>query len=77
MTYNPKVNDYVKWNNHEGWVYFKCDEYLTIELGTTPKLHCEYTKNKLHQKNHILLVCYRYCWDELNYVRTRKSKYEE
>ena len=35
--YEPQVNDYVIWdkmgsaNNDEGWVYFKSDEYITIE----------------------------------------------
>jgi hypothetical protein len=29
--YTPKVNDYVKWKNLEGWVYFRDDEYITIE----------------------------------------------
>ena len=33
MTYTPKVNDYVNWKtkSQEGWVYFKCDDYITIE----------------------------------------------
>ena len=22
---------------HKGWVYFTCDEYITIEVGTKPK----------------------------------------
>ena len=21
--YDPQVNDYVKWNGHEGWVYYR------------------------------------------------------
>jgi hypothetical protein len=31
-TYEPQVNDFVKWNKGvEGWVYFKCEDYITIE----------------------------------------------
>ena len=31
--YDPKVNDYVVWDkglsgSDEGWVYFKCEEYI-------------------------------------------------
>ena len=38
----PKVNDYVIWDkgeygSDEGWVYFCCDEYITIETGVRPK----------------------------------------
>ena len=28
--YVPKLDDYVKWKDHEGWVYFQCSEYITI-----------------------------------------------
>ena len=31
--YTPIVDDYVKWKDIEGWVYYKGDEYLTIEVG--------------------------------------------
>ena len=36
--YEPEVDDYVRWdkptsmNVDEGWVYFKCNQYITIEL---------------------------------------------
>ena len=73
MTYEPQVNDYVKWNHHEGWIYFKGDEYVTIELGTYPK-HDDLVP--MHKMYHVLLVCYNYQWHELKYVRTRKSKYD-
>ena len=38
--YEPKVNDYVQWENGkgvEGWVYFKDAMYLTIEANVYPK----------------------------------------
>ena len=37
MNYIPQVGDYVKWKNHEGWVYFMCDESISIELGVKEK----------------------------------------
>ena len=38
MTYEPKVDDYVKWKTHEGWVYFKCAESISIEIGVKDKV---------------------------------------
>jgi hypothetical protein len=39
MTYIPKVNDYVKWKTkgQEGWVYFKHEDYITIETDVWEK----------------------------------------
>lgn len=38
MNYEPQVNDYVVWSKGvEGWVYFKCEEYITIEYSVRPK----------------------------------------
>ena len=31
MSYVPVVDDYVKWRNVEGWVYYVGQEYITIE----------------------------------------------
>jgi hypothetical protein len=44
MTYTPKVNDYVNWKTkkNEGWVYFKCDDYITIETYVWEKDHEDY-----------------------------------
>ena len=44
MPYDPEVNDYVVWNTpmglvHKGWVYFKCEDYITIEIGVKLKNH--------------------------------------
>lgn len=80
-SYDPQVNDYVHWKNehkdHKGWVYFKDDEYITIELGVKDKPHCEYTRNSLHCKEHILLVCHNFFWPELTYIKSRKSVYDD
>ena len=58
--YVPKLHDYVIWRNgkitHEGWIYYKGDEHISIELGVTDKPHCDITTHR-HKKNHILLVC--------------------
>lgn len=74
MTYTPKVNDYVKWKDHEGWVYFKCDQCISIELGVKDKV-CHEHGASFHKKNHILLVCHSFQWHELEYVKTRESSH--
>jgi len=71
--YIPKVDDYVKWKNHEGWVYFKCEESISIGLGTCDK-GC---KSSFHKKNHILLVCYSFQWHELEYMKNRRQDYSD
>ena len=41
MPYTPEVDDYVQWNKEkhsvEGWVYYKDQEYITIEIGVKCK----------------------------------------
>ena len=69
MSYSPEVDDYVKWKDHEGWVYFKCEHSISIELGVKDMV-CD--KGTCHKKNHILLVCYSFQWDELEYVKNRR-----
>ena len=69
MTYIPQVDDYVKWKNHEGWVYFKCDVSISIEIGVKDVI-CD--KGTCHKKNHILLVCPNFYWDELEYIKHRR-----
>lgn len=73
MNYTPKVGDYVKWKQKhfidEGWVYFKCSDYITIEIGTKDKPD---ELVNLHKKIHILVVCQSQFWDELEYVKSRK-----
>ena len=75
MTYIPKVNDYVKWHHNglidEGWVYFFCKDYITIEIGVTEKpdnlVH-------FHKKTHCLVVCHNWYWNELEYVKNRENE---
>lgn len=78
MTYEPKVNDYVKWTKGvEGWVYFKSKEYVTIEYSVRPKDEQNYLACSIHKNERVLVICYHNQWKQLEYVRSRQSKYEE
>ena len=78
MIYEPKVNDYVLWTKGvEGWVYFVDKQYITIEVSVKPK-DCEnYQACCLHKNERVLVLCYSTQWKELEYVKSRKSVYEE
>ena len=76
--YVPKVNDYVIWDkgeygSDEGWVYFCCEEYITIETSVKPKpketLDCK-SRNR-HKMIHTLLLCHNHQWKDLQYVKSR------
>ena len=55
---DPQVDDYVRWGNIEGWVYFKdSNHYITIEIGVRPKPNCEYTREEKHKYIHTLVCC--------------------
>lgn len=79
--YEPKVHDYVMWrkNNmtHQGWVYYKGEEHISIELGVNEKPLSSYAKNQIHKKNHILIVCPRWEWDNLEYVTQRDGYHDD
>lgn len=78
MSYVPKVNDYVRWKNDiQGWIYFKDSEYLTIEVLVKPKDEFNYRASSIHANNRLLVLCYSNQWNELKYVRTRQSIYED
>jgi len=80
MTYVPKVNDFVIWDlgkNIQGWVYFKCEEYVTIEMLVKPKDEQNYEACSLHRNDRLLVICYKNQWHELEYVKTRESVHEE
>ena len=87
--YEPQVDDYVRWTTalgmvHEGWVYFKAEpspqkrgfrkpeHYITIEVGVKDMLP-EVARTSLHNKYHVLLLCYHYCWHELEYIKNRRD----
>ena len=73
--YEPQVNDYVIWEKmgHEdhdkGWVYFKCEKYITIETGIKPKPQCELQHSR-HKYIHTLLLCPSEYWPQLKYVKS-------
>ena len=79
--YIPKVNDYVIWvrgqyGRDEGWVYFFCEEYITIETGVKPRPDAECEGSK-HKFIHTLLLCHAQSWNELEYVKSRKSAHPQ
>ena len=75
MNYIPQVDDYVVWkrpgHSDEGWVYFKCDDYITIEVRVKDKCEQNIKDCPIHKKTHVLLLCYRQFWYELEYVKFR------
>jgi len=80
--YRPKVNDYVKWKDSlgrltQGWVYFVSDEYITIEISVRCKDEENIKHCSLHEKTHTLVLCFPENWKELDYVKTRASKYSD
>ena len=78
MIYEPQVNDYVKWTKGvEGWVYFRCEEYITIEHSVRPKDELIYRAFSIHANERLLVICYNNQWNQLEYLKSRKSVYEE
>ena len=72
----------------EGWVYFKgdkmekkrgfpqCPRYITIEVAVRDKPNCMYSSGKdmEHKRIHTLLLCYDSNWNELKYVKHRRTR---
>lgn len=78
MIYIPKVHDYVIWTKGvEGWVYFKDSSYITIEASIRPKSKEDYQVSPIHLNNRLLVLCFKDQWNELKYIRSRKSIHEE
>jgi hypothetical protein len=80
MNYEPQVNDYVIWDNRkgvEGWVYFKDEEYITIEHIVRPKDELNLECCPIHRNERLLVICYAEQWKELKYIKSRQSIYEE
>ena len=75
-SYSPKLDDYVKWKNDEGWVYFVCPDYITIEVRVKDKCEQNIKDCPLHKKTHVLLVCYSFQWNELEYIKNRRDTYK-
>jgi len=78
MSYEPQINHYVKWTKSvEGWVYFKSKDYITIEVFVKPKNEENVQHCSLHKNERVLVVCYPYQWNQLEYIKSRTSIYEE
>ena len=60
----------------DGWN--SISQYITIEIGVRPKPHCVYSSGKPHRHKliHILLLCNREHWGELEYIKNRRGTYE-
>tara|TARA_B100001287_G_C22449223_1_gene419667 strand:+ start:277 stop:543 length:267 start_codon:yes stop_codon:yes gene_type:complete len=71
--YKPQIDDYVKWKNLEGWVYFVDNEYFTIEIGVRNKSEESYKDSSLHRKLHCLILCHRCYWKEVDYISNRRN----
>lgn len=72
MRYEPKVNDYVVWKNDiKGWVYFKDNQYITIEMLVTPRHREDVGHTPFHRNDRLLIICYREQWKELKYIKSR------
>ena len=78
ITYEPQVNDYVEWTKGvEGWIYFTDEEYITIEYIVRPKNKVNYRACPIHANERLLVVCYKEQWNQLKYIKSRTSIYEE
>jgi hypothetical protein len=78
ITYEPQINDYVVWiKGVEGWVYFKCEEYITIEHIIRPKDEVNLECCPIHANERLLVICYNEQWNQLEYIKSRQSIYEE
>ena len=81
MPYTPEVDDYVCWHKEkhsvEGWVYFKDQEYITIEIGVKCKDTEDIVNCPIHQKTHTLVLCFPEYYHQLEYIKTRANKYDE
>ena len=78
MSYEPQVNHYVKWTKGvDGWIYFKCEEYVTIEYNVRPKDEVNIECCPIHKNDRLLVVCYKKQWEQLEYIKSRESVYEK
>ena len=70
--YKPRIDDYVKWRNIEGWVYYVDFDQITIEISVRNKHPDDLQNSSFHKKYHCLVVCYSHDWNELEYIHTRQ-----
>jgi hypothetical protein len=78
MSYEPQVNHYVIWKPHiKGWIYFKCGDYITIEVSVWEKDEENYACCSIHRNDRVLVLCYKQQWEDLTYIKKRQSVYEK
>ena len=73
VNYQPKINDYVRWKHLEGWIYFVGELYITIEIMVREKSEQSYKDCNLHRNERCLVLCFPEQYDELEYIKTRRS----
>lgn len=73
-TYIPKVDDYVKYDDLEGWIYFIDEEYFTLEIMTREKSLESYNDSKFHRNYRCLVLVYREDWKDLIFIKNRWDK---
>ena len=78
MSYVPRLDDYVVWNDSlgrviKGWVYFVSDSYITIEISVKCKNDENIKDCPIHKKTHCLVLCFPENWCELEYVKNRRD----
>ena len=58
----------------DGWN--SVSRYITIETGVRDKPNCMYSSGKpmQHKKIHTLLLCNEDCWNQLKYVKHRRTR---
>ena len=71
-TYTPRIDDYVRWRGDEGWVYFVCPDYFTLEVLAKCKDEEDIQYCPIHKKIHVLVVCYRQFWKDVEYLSNRR-----
>ena len=74
MNYEPRINDRVKWREHEGWVYSITDEYFTLEVATKLK---EDDLVTMHKKHHVLILVFNEEFSNVTYLGHRLSQYDD
>ena len=77
LTYKPRLNDYVKWNDLEGWVYYVDQQYITIETRVIPKPEEDIPNAPIHKNHRCLVVCFPEYYSELKYVTHRETIYSK
>ena len=72
-TYVPRVNDYVKWDHLQGWIYHidPTNQYLTLEIMVREKTEQSYKDCSIHRNERCLVCVFPEDWYRLEYVKSR------